>query len=356
MTLAQRPPESSPAKKKEPPGKEVQPKKEELPPQDTLQKASVVVRGIYITSWTAGSGRMPELVRFVKNHRLNSMVIDIKDDTGAVSYLSEVPLARKTAADSKRIADPKKLLATLKSEGIYPIARIVAFKDPHLAKKRPDLAVKSTYGGSWQDRRGQAWVSPYSREVWEYLVALGKEAIELGFAEVQYDYVRFPSDGKLAHVVYPEGKPNSKKIGEFLSYATYAIRSVSPGAIVSADTFGLAGSATDDLGIGQRIEDLDGTCDYLSPMAYPSHYAPRTYGLANPNANPHDTVKKSMADHQRRVTKSRLRPWLQAFTLGSPPYGPSQLAAQLRALEELGIGEFLLWNPSSRYGAVAGGL
>lgn len=321
-----------------------------------LRKAPVVVRGIYITSWTAGSSRMEELVAFVKNNKLNAMVIDLKDDTGFVSFKTTVPLAQKIGAQSSRIKDLKQLLATLKQKGIYPIARIVAFKDPLLAKKRTDLAFKSKSGGIWRDRRGQSWVSPYSREVWEYLVALGKEAIALGFAEVQYDYVRFPSDGKLAQLVYPEGKPNSKKIGEFLHYATIAIQSQDPLAIVSADTFGLAGTAIDDLGIGQKIEELDGTCDYLSPMAYPSHYAPQTYGLANPNANPYLTIKRSMEDHQKRVAKSHLRPWLQAFTLGSPPYGPTQLASQLKALQELGILEFLLWNPSSRYGAIAGGI
>ena len=321
-----------------------------------LRKAPVAVRGIYITSWTAGSSRFPELVRFVKNNNLNAMVIDLKDDTGVCSFQTEVDFARKIGAQSRRIAELPKLLADLKKEGIYTIARIVAFKDSHLARKRPDLAFQAKSGGIWRDRKGESWVSPYSQEVWQYLTELGKEAIRIGFDEVQYDYVRFPSDGKLSNLVYPEGRPVTKQISAFLCYATEEIHSVNPAAIVSADTFGLAGSAQDDLGIGQYLEELDGTVDYLSHMAYPSHYAPGTYGLANPNANPYQTIKESIGDHQKRLTKSRLRPWLQAFTLGPPAYGVGELQDQIKALRELDVDEFLLWNPGSRYGVFAGGI
>ena len=349
-------------KSKVTPPKAVPPKAEPPAPKSTepsvegLRKAPLAVRGIYITSWTAGSSRMAELATFVNKQGLNAVVIDLKDDLGYVSYKTQTSLGQKIGAGTKRISNLEELLAQLQAQGIYTIARIVAFKDPLLAQKRPDLAFQAKSGGLWRDRRGHSWVSPYSREVWEYLLALGKEAMDLGFAEVQYDYVRFPSDGKLANLVYPEGRAKSEKIGEFLSFATGAIHSYSPRAVVSADTFGLAGTAIDDLGIGQKIEALDGTADYLSPMAYPSHYAAGSYGLANPNANPYQTILKSLADHQKRLGKSRLRPWLQAFTLGSPAYGPSQMAAQIKALRELGIEEYLLWNPASRYGAIAGGL
>ncbi len=320
----------------------------------SFREAPRPVRGVYITSWTAGSGRMKELTGFLKENGLNAVVIDVKDDTGVVSYQTQVDLARKCGAASRRIADPSGLLAGLRAKGILAIARIVAFKDPLLAGKRPDLAFKAKAGGSWRDRKGQSWVSPYSQEVWEYLTALGKEAIQLGFSEVQYDYVRFPSDGNLSQLVYPEGRPVSKQIGDFLRYATAAIHSCHQQAVVSADTFGLAGSAVDDLGIGQKIQELDGAADYLSPMAYPSHYAKGTYALSNPNAAPYQTVKRSIGDHQKLVQKSKLRPWLQAFTLGPPAYGPEHLRLQLKALRELGVAEFLLWNPASRYGVFAG--
>ena len=193
-----------------------------------LRKAPVAVRGIYITSWTAGSSRFPELVRFVKNNNLNAMVIDLKDDTGVCSFQTEVDFARKIGAQSRRIAELPKLLADLKKEGIYTIARIVAFKDSHLAGKRPDLAFQAKSGGIWRDRKGESWVSPYSQEVWQYLTELGKEAIRIGFDEVQYDYVRFPSDGKLSNLVYPEGRPVTKQISAFLCYATEEIHSVKP--------------------------------------------------------------------------------------------------------------------------------
>lgn len=341
---------------KEPPPKSEAKEPEEPQVVETgLRQAPLKVRGIYLTSWSASTGKMGDYLAFLKKHNLNCLVIDLKDDLGQVSYPTNSKLGLSIGAGTRRISNLREILTELKKEGIYTIARIVAFKDPLLAQKRGDLAFKTLDGHVWRDRRGHSWVNPYNREVWDYLLALGEEALALGFSEVQYDYVRFPSDGNLKNLSYPKGKAESEQIGAFLSFVTARLHQ-NPRAIVSADTFGLAGTALDDLGIGQKIEALDGTCDYLSPMVYPSHYAKGSYGLGNPNAHPYETVKRSLQDHQERVSQSRLRPWLQAFTLGAPPYGGGELAAQIRALRELGIEEFLLWNPSSRYGAVAGGL
>ena len=184
-----------------------------LPPQ---------VRGVYVTGWTAGSpARFSALLELAEKTCINSLVIDIKDDTGLVSYYSAIPAVRKLGAWAEKIPDPGKMLATLKQRGIYPIARLVLFKDPVLGRKRPDLAIQNIKGGIWVDNKGLAWVDPNSREVWEYNIAIAKEAAAMGFPEIQFDYVRFPSDGRLENCLYSHagGKTKPEVIEDFLRYA-----------------------------------------------------------------------------------------------------------------------------------------
>ena len=252
----------------------------------------------------------------------------------------------------KKVGDMVALMKTLKERNIYPIARIVVFKDPRLAEARPDLAVKNKSGGVWRDRKGLAWVDPHSREVWKYAVDVAEEAMSFGFKEIQFDYVRFTSDGKISDCVYPyaDGKSKEDTIKEFLEYARERLKPY--GAVISADIFGLVCSVQDDLGIGQKLEKIGAAVDILSPMVYPSHYYKGTYGLANPNLAPYETVTQSMIDAKNRLAgiDVKLRPWLQDFNLGSR-YGREQIMAQIKALNDQGIRDWLFWNPSCRYDA-----
>ncbi|MDI3481114.1 MAG: hypothetical protein PWQ97_769 [Tepidanaerobacteraceae bacterium] len=319
----------------------------------------VQVKGIYLTGWKAGiPSEFQKLVKLVDETELNAVVIDIKDNTGRLTYKSSIPMVKNIGANSNRIGDIDGMLNTLKAHGIYAIGRIVVFEDPVLSKARPDLAVKNKNGQNWLTRKGQGWVDPYNTAVWDYVVSIAEEAAKKGFNEIQFDYVRFPSDGNLNNVVYPAYNGNSRvaTISAFLSYARKRLQPY--GVYVSADIFGLVTTAEDDMKIGQHLEEVAKTVDYICPMVYPSHYAPGSYGLKNPNAAPYDTVYRSLSDAVDRLKKvdgfkARIRPWLQDFTLGPPPYGESQVKAQIKASYDAGVSEWLLWNPANTYTSAA---
>jgi hypothetical protein len=315
----------------------------------------VKVKGIYLTGWKAGmEAEFEKLLNLVDTTELNAMVVDVKDNTGRITYESSVPLVREIGAGSTRIKHIDGLLKTLKEHNIYAIARIVVFEDPVLSKARPDLSIKTKSGLPWATRRGLGWVDPYNSYVWDYVVDIAEEAAKKGFNEIQFDYVRFPSDGNLNNIVYPayDGRSRVQIISSFLTYAKKRLEPY--GVYVSADIFGLVTSAEDDMKIGQVLEDVAAVVDYISPMVYPSHYAPGSYGLPNPNAAPYETVYRSLADAVKRLKKmegdkAEIRPWLQDFTLGKPPYGPREVRAQIKATYDAGLSQWILWNPANTY-------
>ncbi len=312
----------------------------------------VPVKGVYITSYAAGSSKyMTSMLALADQTEINSFVIDVKDATGYVSYDADVPLAKQLGLDSTRIPDIDALIATLRQHNIKPIARIVCFQDPLLAKKMPALAVKSKSTGlNWKDNKGSMYTNPYNRQVWEYLTELGEDAARHGFQEIQFDYVRFPSDGKISDAVYP-GADSSKEdaIAGFLAYARARLEKL--GVWVSADVFGLTVHVNDDMGIGQKIEKVAANVDIVCPMVYPSHYYAGSYGIALPNSQPYTIVSDAMKDALKRLagTGAMVRPWLQDFTLGKPAYGVAQVKAQIKAVEDQGIDEWILWNAGVKY-------
>ena len=287
---------------------------------------------------------------FIKRTEVNTLVIDIKDDTGIISFPSNLPLAQEIAAGSNRISNLKELLFRLKKENIYTIACIVVFKDPLLATKHPEMAVKDKNGGLWHDRKGMIWVDPYNRQVWKYNLDLAKETVKLGFSEVQFDYVRFLSDGKINNCVYPyfDGKTKEDTIHDFLASCRKDLNAM--GALVSADIFGLVLSVPDDLNIGQNLEKIADAVDIISPMVYPSHYPTGSFGYKVPNLYPYEVVFRALQDGTKRLpaNKGKFRPWLQDFNLGNT-YGRAQLADQIRALEDNGVHDWLFWNPRNVY-------
>ncbi|MFW6078489.1 MAG: putative glycoside hydrolase [Gemmatimonadota bacterium] len=319
------------------------------------------VRGVYVNAWSAGSSRrLAALVALADTTELNTFVVDIKDASGRVSYPSAVPFVDRIGADEEvRIRDPRALLDTLRAHDIYPIARIVVFKDPYLAERRPDWAIHHVDGGVWRDHNDEVWVDPYNANVWSYNIGLAREAAALGFAEVQWDYVRFPDVPReyMEAAVFParEGRIRVDAIRTFLRRSDEALADLD--VPLTADVFGLTVSARNDMGIGQSWDRMVDVTDVLLPMIYPSHFAPGSYGIPQPNAAPYRTITTAIR-HARSRTDSipggaEIRPWLQDFTLGDPAYGPAHVRAQITAVHDAGLTSWVLWNSSSRYTAEA---
>ena len=315
----------------------------------------VPVKGVYMTSYAAGSSDwMTKMLSLADTTEINAFVIDVKDDRGFVTYEADVALAKELGLIERRIRDIDALLAVLAEHNIIPIARVVCFKDTSLAVARPELAVRSAKGGKWEDWKKLNYVNPYSHEVWEYIVQVAEDAARRGFREIQFDYVRFPSDGPISEAVYP-GEYCSKEdaIAGFLAFARQRLEKL--GVWVSADVFGLTVHTLTDGGIGQQIEKVARNVDIVCPMVYPSHYDTGSYGISNPNASPYETVTAAMKDTAKRLagTGAMGRPWLQDFSLQGVEYGVERVKAQIKAAEEQGFAEWILWDPSLKYTAGA---
>lgn len=326
------------------------------------------VKAIYMTGNTTGwKKRFHQLVDFMDKKEINSVVVDVKDDFGELTYKSLVPMAIEIEAD-KTIKD-RDFIGTMKlleEKDIYPIARIVTFKDRTAAGKRPDLAIKSKDGSIWRDNKGDAWLNPYNRDSWEYPIQIAEEAALKGFKEIQFDYVRFPTDGKRSLIDYgKDGEEEEMKdaIAGFLSYARERLAPL--GVYVSADVFGLVTTVEDDMQLGQHLETLATSVDIICPMVYPSHYALGTYGVKYPDSDPYTIVKTSMETAKERIdnietdeTKAILRPWIQDFSApwlkkdyGSNyvSYGPHQIREQKRATYDAGLDQWIFWNAGNKY-------
>ncbi|MBI3290644.1 putative glycoside hydrolase [Candidatus Falkowbacteria bacterium] len=320
----------------------------------------IEVKGIYLNGYTAGlKSRRTQLLDLVQTTELNALVIDIKDASGRIFFDTNIPLADQIGSEQVRIPDLKPFLAELKEKGIYSIARIVVFQDPYLASQMPEIALKQASGGLWHDYKGQAWVDPTQKLVWDYNLDLAKEAIKIGFDEINFDYIRFPSDGNIRQIVYAnlenatfEGK--SKAMAEFYAYVDKSLK-FQP-VITSADLFGMVLWRSDGLNIGQRYEDAALYFDYIAPMVYPSHYPNGFEGFANPAEHPYEIIHGSLIrakDLSGYPFRAQLRPWLQAFDLGAV-YTPEMIRLQKQAVYDAGGPGWMLWNASNRY--TSGGL
>jgi hypothetical protein len=327
------------------------------------------IRAIYLTSWSVATpSRLREAITLIKTTDLNAIVIDVKDYTGKVTFRTSSALIKEIGSEEPRLGDLAQVVERLHQAGIYVIVRIAAFQDQHLVKVRPDLAVKDPQGGIWRDRRSLGWVDPASPEVWEYIIEVAREAADAGADELNFDYVRFPTDGKLSALRYPvfnEGRVSRREvIQRFFGVLTTALRPT--GKQLSADLFGLTTVRSDDLGIGQILEDALLYFDVVSPMVYPSHYARGFLRYQNPAAHPYEVVHYSLASATARrdrlarivaaltedsgsVSIGGIRPWLQAFDLGAP-YPPKGIRRQMQAVQDAGLPYgWYLWSPSNRY-------
>ena len=327
--------------------------------KDDPQPDAPKVKGLYATAHSAGGARLETLLKLIDDTELNSLVIDVKDDYGYITYPTTDPALLETGTAKKIIKDPAALLARLAEHEVYPIARIVVFKDSVLAEKRPDLSYVTPEGSVWKNGRGESFVNPYRKEVWEYNVQVAKEAAKLGFKEIQFDYVRFPEgfEKKADTLVY--AKDERKRIEVVADFVKYAREQLSPlGVRVSVDIFGYAASVPAAEGIGQDFEQISKYVDVIAPMVYPSHYTNGWFGSAVPDAAPYATIDGGMKDTFEKLEplgpfKPVVRPWIQDFTAswvkGYIKYGKKEVEAQIRALKDNGIEEFMLWNAVNRY-------
>jgi hypothetical protein len=320
-------------------------------PSKRQQLLNTEVRALYITSWTAGINRFNQLIDMVSHSHLNAVVIDIKDSTGKVGYDSKVPMVAQTGAYERRIRDLDAILRQCRDKKIYTIARIAVFQDPNLAKARPDLAVGSGGKRIWRDRKGLAWVDPASKVVWEYNLAIAREAAAKGFDEVQFDYVRFPTDGKLKTMTYPVYRrdvPKHEIIRRFFQYVDQQMKPVD--VMTSADIFGLTTMVDDDMNIGQRIQDVADYVDFVCPMIYPSHYPRGHLGLKNPAEHPYRVIYDASMRGVKRLEgkRAKMRPWLQDFKLGAA-YDKKMIIDQIQAARDAKVFGFSMWNARNIY-------
>lgn len=324
-----------------------------LPDNRPLEKVPVKVKGLYMSGAVFNSGKLfNNLLDIAKSTEINALVIDVKDDLGYLTTELDIPVAKEIQARVHRGSNMEENMRVLYENNIYPIARIVVFKDPTLADGKPEVAIKKADGKLWRDRKGLAWVDPHNREVWQYAVDVAKEAAKLGFREIQFDYVRFPTDGNVKTAIYPYATGQSKEdvILDFLAYARTELAQYN--VFLAADVFGLTTLTEDDMGMGQKFEKVITQVDYVCPMVYPSHYGTGNYGFANPNAHPYEVVKRAIEDGLKKAagtTGVTIRPWLQDFNLGSPRYGPAEVRAQIEAAYATGLEEWMLWNAGNRY-------
>jgi Uncharacterized conserved protein len=312
------------------------------------------LKAIYVTSCVASTPSWRNnLKKFVEETELNSVVIDIKDYSGDISL--------EPGAECF-VRDMKEFIGELHDADIYVIGRITVFQDPKFAELHPEMAVKSkSTGGTWRDRKGLAFIDVGAREYWGHIVELSKEAYEIGFDEINFDYIRYPSDGNMQDAHYSLTVGTSTRVEMLESFFSHLHLSLKgTGVKTSADIFGFATLLPDDLGIGQVLENILPYFDYVYPMVYPSHYSWNVGGFGDPATHPYEIVKYSMTTAVAREqawnlkngratsTPSKLKPWLQDFDLGAQ-YGVAEVQAQMKATYDSGLTGWIFWDAGNKY-------
>jgi hypothetical protein len=308
------------------------------------------IRGVHVTMALASlDGKLDEYASLT-SEGLNTIELDIKDENGAVAFSSpEAPMAGEIGA-AGNYYQPADVAKQLHAQGIYLIGRLAVYEDPVLSARRADLAIQLSDGSPWHDYRGLGWSNPYNKEVWDYNISIAKAAAKAGFDEIQFDYVRFPTDGPVESAVWPGkvNEPQSTTIARFLKYASGQLKPL--GVRVSADIFGLA--ATNDLEVvGQSPKKMARVVDALSPMVYPSHFGAGQYGLADPQAAPGMTVGYALSDFRTAIrgSKAELLPWIQDFSMGGRKFTLADIQDEILAVRRSETRGFLIWNASGEY-------
>jgi hypothetical protein len=305
------------------------------------------VRGVHVTMALAGiPGKLDEYIA-MKASGLNTIELDVKDENGDIAFPVAVPLARKIGA-AKRYYNAQRAVAKVHAAGLYLIGRVVTFEDPALSEGAPSFAVRRADGSRWLNNAGLGWANPYDHRVWKYNVDIAEQAASLGFDEIQFDYVRFPSDGDISQISYPgkHAQPMGWTIPLFLKYARSRLKPL--GVRISVDVFGL--SATRDLGIAQFPRRIAPLVDAVYPMVYPSHYVAGEFNIIDPDSRPGTTVAYSLRDFREKLRgrSAKLIPWLQDFSLGRT-YTLGDVQDEIQAARLEHVKGFMLWNAAGVY-------
>lgn len=321
----------------------------------------VEVKGIYVTS-KAIRNKSEELIKIADTTEINAIVIDVKDDNGRITFEMDSPLAKEIGALTDSILDMEDFIRQLKEKDIYPIARIVAFKDPNLAEQKHELAIKNKDGSLYRDNGGECWINPYEKEVWDYLIEVSTKAAEIGFMEIQFDYIRFSTGKGMSEVDFGPLSAEKSKEDIIIEFTKYAYESLKPlGVFVSADVYGTIISSSIDAGlVGQNYVEMSKYLDYICPMIYPSHFGKGNYGVEYPDLEPLVIVRKVLHASKTNLEqippgehKAIVRPWLQDFTATwitpHQEYGGDQLREQIDGVYAAGYKEWLLWDASCNY-------
>ncbi|EZH66996.1 GTP-binding protein [Bacillaceae bacterium JMAK1] len=342
-------------------GKEIQ----ELEKRSTLDVERFsnddAIRGIYVSSHSAGSKRFQSLLSLIDESDLNAMVIDIKDDYGNVTY---DPGHSSTYNDiaTNYIQDLNYVMEELEAHHVYPIARIVVFKDSLLANKKPELSFTNENGDVWLNGRGEAFVNPFLEDVWHHNLMIAKEAAKAGFKEIQFDYVRFPEgfETRDLELDYSVGNYDRfERVQAVTDFVSFAKKELEPFNVdVSVDLFGYATVEQESAGIGQNFSRIAESVDVISSMIYPSHWS-GNFGIEAPDTMPYELISAYAKVETERLNELSsppiTRPWIQDFTaswLGEGnyiPYGSTEVEAQIQALHDHGIDEYLIWNAGNTY-------
>lgn len=309
-----------------------------------------VAKGVYMPfGLFSNPQRVRAILDLVQQTELNTIVVDMKSDRGRLAYASAVPLAQQVGAPQTGPTDIVGLVREAHRRGIYIVARLVVFKDEPLAVAHPEWAARRADGTLWRDQENLGWANPFRQEVQEYNIAIAKEVAGLGFDEVQFDYVRFPSDGDIHNIVYEEENTADTRRAAIEAFMSRLEAELRPYAVfTSADVFGLVPWVDGEMGIGQQMENIAPYVDYLCPMVYPSTFAPWSMQFENPALHPYDVVFRSVVQARSR-TDTLIRPWLQHYSLYGVTYGPDEYLAQRRATEAAGGIGWTYWNAGGKY-------
>ena len=304
-------------------------------------------KGMHLTVYAAASQfhkiRTNDLL---DNTEMNAVVIDIKEIDGDIS----VKNVANGLSYSTKVPSVLPYLKDVKSKGMYAIARIVVFRDNVMPRKKPELAVKNPDGTIWEDRKHLTWLNPYKQGSIDYILELAEKTADMGFDEIQFDYIRFPSDGNTKNCRYGVEHSSVTASAKIVDFLKQARKRLSPKGIkISIDVFGLTTTEKTDMGIGQKIVEMTEQVDYVSPMIYPSHYNNGEYGIPNPNKEPYRTVYIALQGAKKRIPVEKLRPWLQDFSMKGVKYGPEEIKAQIQACYDCDVKTWLLWNAACKY-------
>lgn len=337
-------------------------------------RTPVKVKGIYVSAYVAGNKQMMDhIIQEIDDTELNAVVIDFKDDNGRITTPIDCKAFNDIDACVNYVPDMKGLIKKLKEHNIYVIARVVTFKDPYLAEKRQDLSLKKADGSIYRDKKGLAWVDPYKQEVWDYLAQVGLQAADIGFDEIQFDYIRFSTDSTMSGVVFDDADTKGRSRTDIITdFTDYIYKKLAPtGVFVSADVFGTVIDSHQDADtVGQIYGDMAEKLDYICPMIYPSHYSDGNFGLDHPDLHPYESIRgallkseEALKGYQQKEDSSGIpgkkkslavvRPWLQDFTASYLkhyiPYGDEQVRQEIQAVYDAGYDEWILWSAANRY-------